>query len=673
MIFYNKQFSFFKSIFFVFIFLFIFELELHASSAIDCDLIINEKLDSYSTKQKYKLAYCKIKKESYLDAVKLLENLNGKIPLLSDYIVYYQAVSYNELGSDDKAIDLLNDLLINYPGSTLTKRVKIRLASIHRDNKEFSKAEKLFQTLFNTEKSEIRKAEYLYNIAVTQEGQDRFEDAINNYKKVWVQYPTSKYSKLSNLQAIKISKLHKVPFKITPHDYFNRAQRFFVSSHWNSALKNYKKSPRSQVVLINSAVCYFRLGNFKKALEILDRINSSGSLYWQAQIRAKQNLNLLASKINIQLSKNHPESHLAPEALYNAAKLFEIDKKLNEAVKIYEELIKKYPRTEFAEEASWNLGWIYYKEGRYKEAHKTFLGFINSASTFNSTRSEYWLARTLEKLENKDEADLIYRRLSSRYFPSYYPYLAQVKSNHNDRPKIKNEVLEINKANSERKEKAELLIELGILDDAKLEIRQIRKNANSVSDFINLSILYGKSNDFYNAINVVRGINHPDALRLSYPQGYSEIVKKYSQLYGLDKNIIFSIMREESRYQTDVVSPAKAIGLMQLIPNTGRTTAKELGIKDYNKKKLYDPDTNIRLGSYYFKKVLDEFDGNVFFALGGYNAGPHRIHEWQKRFPGLNVDEFVEEIPFRETRNYIRRVLRSYGAYKAIYGEDKIM
>ena len=87
MIFYSKQRSFFKSIFFVFIFLFIFELELHASSAIDCDLIINEKLDSYSTSQPYKLAYCKIKKESYLDAVKLLENLNGEIPLLSDYMV----------------------------------------------------------------------------------------------------------------------------------------------------------------------------------------------------------------------------------------------------------------------------------------------------------------------------------------------------------------------------------------------------------------------------------------------------------------------------------------------------------------------------------------------------------------------------------------------------------
>jgi soluble lytic murein transglycosylase len=669
----NKRLFFIKLILYVFIFLLIIDPELKASSPVNCDLIINEKLQSHSVSQIYKLGYCNVKNENYSDGVKLLESIKAKIPLLSDYILYYQAFSYQELGNDDKAIKLYNELLIKYPNSTLINRAREKLAGIYLQYKEFSKAEKLFQALLNKEKNKNKKAEYLYNIAVSQQGQDLPQDAINNFKKVWVEYPNSKYSKLSYLQALKIEKLQKVPFKITPNDYFNRAQRFFASSSWSSALKNYRKSAQTQVVLVNSAVCYFRLGNFKKALEILDGINSSESLYWQAQIRAKQNLNVLASKINIQLSKNHPKSHLAPEALYNAAKLYEIDKKLDDAIKIYEDLIKKYPRTEFAEDASWNLGWIYYKKNEFKKAHNTFSRFINSGSSFNSTRSQYWSARTLEKLGNEQQANLIYKRLSSRFFPSYYPFLAQIKSSHNDKSKIKYEALEISKSNTESKAKAELLLEFGILEDALLEIKYLHKSAKSISDYIDLSILYGKSNDFYNAIKVVQGINHPDAFRLSYPQGYREIVNKYSDLYGVDKNIIYSIMREESRYQKDVVSPAKAIGLMQLIPDTGRKTAKELGINDYSKKKLYDPETNIRLGSYYFKKVLDEFDGNVFFALGGYNAGPHRIYEWQKRFPGLNIDEFVEEIPFRETRNYIRRVLRSYGAYKSIYGEDKIM
>ena len=119
-----------------------------------------------------------------------------------------------------------------------------------------------------------------------------------------------------------------------------------------------------------------------------------------------------------------------------------------------------------------------------------------------------------------------------------------------------------------------------------------------------------------------------------------------------------------------MVSPANAIGLMQLLPVTGSKTARSLGMNDFEKKDLYKPETNIRLGINYLKTVLDEFSGNVFFALGSYNAGPHRVSQWISRNPNLEMDEFVEEIPFRETRNYVRRVLRTYGAYKAIYDKN---
>ncbi|NIP38900.1 MAG: transglycosylase SLT domain-containing protein [Candidatus Dadabacteria bacterium] len=555
----------------------------------------------------------------------------------------------------------------------LKKRVSESLAEIHFQQKDYAKAEKLYRELYNTEKNDKKKPEYLFGVANSLKGQKKFQEAINTYKNIWVEHPTSKYSKLSNGQALSIAKENNLSFKISPNDYYSRAQKFFIASLWNSALKNYKKSPQTTAVKVNTAICYLRIGHYTRALAILDKINSSKSLFWQAQIRAKQDMNDLAAKIHLQLVKNYPKSHIAPQALFNAAKLYEIDKRLDDATAAYEQLIAKYPKTEYAEDASWNLGWIYYKKNEYQKAYNTFSGFINSGSSFNSTRSEYWSARTLEKLGNEKQANYIYKRLSRRFFPSYYPYLAQIKTGFDDKSKIRNDALEPNNSNSKRKAKAMLLIELGILEDALLEVRHLHKAAKSVSDFIDLSILYGKANDFYNAIQVVQGINHPDALRLSYPQGYSEIVHKYSKLYGVDEYIIYSIMREESRYQKDVVSPAKAIGLMQLIPDTGRKTAKELGIKDYSKKKLYDPETNIRLGSYYFKKVLDEFGGNVFFALGGYNAGPHRIYQWKKRFPGLNMDEFVEEVPFRETRNYIRRVLRSYGAYKALYDQDRSM
>ena len=650
-----------------FLFIFLHTTELKASVPIDCEDVINQQQNSNGSNQLYRLAYCSVKKEKYSEAIDLFENLKEKLPLLADHNIYYRGFSYHKLKDNNEAIKLYNDLLRDHPGSMLKRRVTESLSEIHFQQKDFAKAEKLYQQLYNTEKNDKKKPEYLFGVANSLKGQNKFQQAMNTYKDLWLQYATSKYSKLSNELAIKIASDENLVFKITPNDYFSRAQKFFVASHWNSALKNYKKSPQTVAVKLNSAICYMKIGHYTTALEILGKINSSKSLFWQAKTRAKQNMNSLAAKIHLQLVKNHPQSHFAPQSLFNAAKLYEISKKLDDAVRVYEQLIAAYPKTEYAEEASWNLGWIYYKKNKYQKAHNTFSGFINSGSSFTSTRSEYWAARTLEKLGNKKQANYIYKKLAGRFFPSYYPYLAQIKTGYDDKSKIKNDLLETSNSDSERKAKALLLIELGILEDALLEVKHLHKSAKSVRDFIDLSILYGKANDFYNAIQVVQGINHPDALRLSYPQGYSEIVKKYSKLYGVDENIVYSIMREESRYQKDVVSPARAIGLMQLIPETGRTTARELGIVNYSKSKLYDPETNIRLGSYYFKKVLDEFGGNVFFALGGYNAGPHRIYEWQKRFAGLNMDEFVEEVPFRETRNYIRRVLRSYGAYKALY------
>ena len=107
---------------------------------------------------------------------------------------------------------------------------------------------------------------------------------------------------------------------------------------------------------------------------------------------------------------------------------------------------------------------------------------------------------------------------------------------------------------------------------------------------------------------------------------------------------------------------------MQLIPPTARSVARQIGINGFSTAMLTIPRINIEMGIFYFKQVLDKFNGDVELALASYNAGPHRAVDWKVRFYGLEKDEFIEEVPFRETRNYIRRILRSYGAYKAIYG-----
>jgi soluble lytic murein transglycosylase len=143
-------------------------------------------------------------------------------------------------------------------------------------------------------------------------------------------------------------------------------------------------------------------------------------------------------------------------------------------------------------------------------------------------------------------------------------------------------------------------------------------------------------------------------------------VQNFSKNAGIDPYLALAIMREESLYQADVVSPASARGLMQLMPYTGKRVAKIIGLQLKDEKDLFDPKINIQLGTSYLGQISKRF-GEVIQIAGSYNAGPGRMKEWLKRFPDRDLDEFVESIPYIETRNYVKRVFRTHQLYKAIY------
>jgi soluble lytic murein transglycosylase len=131
---------------------------------------------------------------------------------------------------------------------------------------------------------------------------------------------------------------------------------------------------------------------------------------------------------------------------------------------------------------------------------------------------------------------------------------------------------------------------------------------------------------------------------------------------------ILEIFREESSFRHDAGSHAGAMGLMQVMPATGADIASQTGISDYSPDILLDPETSIMMGSYYIKKMLDTFEGNIFYALGAYNGGPGAMQSWIVRFGDLDIDEFVESVTYNETRAYIKRVTSSYYVYKMLYG-----
>jgi len=172
-----------------------------------------------------------------------------------------------------------------------------------------------------------------------------------------------------------------------------------------------------------------------------------------------------------------------------------------------------------------------------------------------------------------------------------------------------------------------------------------------------------------NPIQFVRVHMPQFVLKLFYPRVYWEEITKYSKMYQVDPYLVLAIMREESAFDERAVSRVNAVGLMQVMPRTGKDVSFRLGLKWSGAESLYEPNLNIRLGTYYISWLQKQFKGPDFYAIAAYNAGPETAWGWIKRYGGEDAELFVSNIPYGETRQYVKRVLNSYMVYKLIYDQ----
>ena len=154
--------------------------------------------------------------------------------------------------------------------------------------------------------------------------------------------------------------------------------------------------------------------------------------------------------------------------------------------------------------------------------------------------------------------------------------------------------------------------------------------------------------------------------RILFPEPYWDTIKAESAKNNLDPYLVASLIRQESEFNPSVISYANAYGLMQLLPSVGRAMAREEGMTHFQTFQLLDPETNIRLGTRYLRQMLDQFGGVEEYALAAYNAGDDRVADWEAAGPYHGIDEFVESIPFTQTREYVEAILRNQETYRAI-------
>lgn len=156
-------------------------------------------------------------------------------------------------------------------------------------------------------------------------------------------------------------------------------------------------------------------------------------------------------------------------------------------------------------------------------------------------------------------------------------------------------------------------------------------------------------------------------LKLVYPLAYEDLIQKYSREYGIDPYLIAAIINVESRYDKNALSSKEARGLMQISPITGEWAAKELSIADFDLEKLYDPDINIRIGSWYLKVLEEEFNGSLQLILAAYNGGSGNVSNWLKNEEYSQDGLVLTKIPFKETEEYIKKVEKNIKIYNILY------
>ena len=336
-----------------------------------------------------------------------------------------------------------------------------------------------------------------------------------------------------------------------------------------------------------------------------------------------------------------------------------------------------------ADAARWRLGWSADREGHWQEAIAWFDRLLppGERDPIGSLRPRYWRARSLAHLDEPGAARE-FRAIARGYPLSYYGWRARTRAARDERGERGERELDVSpgrRALAPRElERVRILVEAGLREPAKQAIRGLAAKARGVADRIDLAQLATDSGDYHRAQRLVvdpyaevlaRGPTPrlEDLWWYAWPPAYSEMVRDATRgPEGVEPALVYAIMREESGYRPTVVSPVGARGLLQIMSETGERLARATGLPGFQADDLFEPRTNIGLGSHYLSRLRQRFDGQLSAAIASYNAGPEAVESWVRGADAAD-DEWVEAIPYEQTRSYVKRVLRSLYAYRVLY------
>lgn len=478
----------------------------------------------------------------------------------------------------------------------------------------------------------------------------------------------------------------------SPADHALFGQVHFVQGEWQEALDEWKKAG-AQDKWYERALCLVHLGHEAEAKQqLLSGIKAHPDSPVLSDAAGKA-CDLLSHDQCMSLWKDvlSKSTRYGDVALWNLA----IRTDFSQSVGYYQQIVKKFPRSDFAPESSWWIFWDQVRRGQVKPAlAQAAANEKLYAHTRPAARYSFWQGKLLEQMGSKESARVAYMRTAAQYPSSYYGWRAQARlsamsggtdrgwsigSRQRDpeeswtwpRPPLLITYDQIGKSSGAT---VAVLVKLHQWDESLAVL-------NSNADPSLKSFLLAMVNLPVDAISVAEaGLSgKPGAIgrwQLAYPLLYAREISQASKGQNLDPLLVHALIREESHYNPMAISRSKAIGLMQLMTGTGYGIAKRIGISLSSPMDIYKPDVNIALGTNYLAYVLNRNEeaggrgAGPLLAVAGYNGGPNAAQAWASRSRHSQIadwDTFVENIPFRETRDYVRKVFGSYWNYQAIY------
>jgi soluble lytic murein transglycosylase len=619
---------------------------------------------------------------------------------LSDYSLFYLAnIAFAEKAWDEFR-RLASRLTREFPQSVWAHTAELQMAKADLAENKLAEAVAALRSLRSKPVANTEMIEEALFLEAQATGDAKRAHEV--YQQLREQYPNSKWTPVARREqaALRETQPDIFPFQ-TVESLIAEAEQLVRERAYGEAEVMYKRLLNNaegaadlRLRLLNKlSGLYIATRRRADAMPVLEQIagdypetpEAAKALYQIGQILWNRHENTRALAVFQQLITHYPASSELDRAFYAAADIQEWLGNKDEAAALYRSVRLQFPQSQARDDATWRLAWLHYRSGELPEAYRAFkLVASETRQSALKTAAHYWQGRAAEKAGDRELAKQVYREVYDGSEESYYQALAAralaklgatVRERHFERPAPGGgAVPPAIPLVAFHLQRARALSRLELYGLAVAEIAAIERIAGADNKTrLFLSREYFNNQAYRRSLALATQLPASEAERDLYrfPLAHWTTIKEKAQESRVDPYLVVALIRQESLFDPRARSPAFAIGLMQLLPSTAARVASRIGMPAPSDEKLFDPEVNITLGTYYLKDLLKRYSNNWFKAIAAYNAGEAAVDRWEKEIATDDNEEFVERIPYLETRGYVKLVLRNHRIYKRLYEQKK--